>query len=112
MAHTVWSETLGQFGPFWDNYDGTEPRIPYQPEFVMFTIRKYRSGKISLNSVEIHSDNDLKDHSPAKKWENWYKCHKISGFMIGTIDSAHKTCQEKDSIIKTFYSQVNCYKSD
>ena len=99
-------------GPLWDNYEGLVPKEPYQPEFVILTIRKYKNDTITMESAEIHSDNlEYPSNSPvAKLMEYWFICNENTDFMLATIDQAYTICKQKNSTIKTYYSKNNMRK--
>ena len=46
---------MTKIGPFWDNYDGLYPMQPYQPEFVVLSIRKYVNGTVKVSEADILS---------------------------------------------------------
>ena len=99
-------------GPLWDNYEGSVPKEPYQPEFVILTIRKYKNDTITMESAEIHSDNvEYPSNSPvANLREFWFICNQNSDFMLATIDQAYRICKGMNSTIKTYYSKNDMLK--
>ena len=101
-----------KIGPLWDNYQGSVPKEPYQPEYVILTMRKYKNGTITLESAEIHSDNlEYPSNSPvAKLIEYWFICNEKSDFMLATIDQANTICKRMNSTIKTYYSKNDMLK--
>ena len=62
---TIWKPF--KLGPFWYNYEGLAPKQPYQPEYVIFTIWKYKNGTVTPRYAEIHSDN-LDSYRSAVGW--------------------------------------------
>ena len=100
-------------GPLWENYPGVVPKEPYQPEFVILILRKYKNGTIALESAEIHSDNlsyQTPDSPVEKLLEFWFICNAKSDFMIATLVEAYKTCKQLNSTIKTYYSKKDMLK--
>ena len=101
------SESSQKIGPLWDNYEGLAPKQPYQPEFVILNIRKYKNDSIRMNSVGIHSNNleYPQDWSVAKLREFWFICNDNSDFMLATVNQADIICKQINSTIKTYYSK-------
>ena len=87
--------------------EGNAPKQPYQPEFVILNIRKYKNDSIGINSAEIHSNNleYPQDWSVAKLREFWFICNDNSDFMLATVDQADTLCKQINSTIKTYYSK-------